>query len=126
MLPFVLCKIVIKLKSVLKFYFHLDFNFECRTKLLGDIFKAMRNVVWPDDADLIGTIHGLLRAQHTYMLPATEVVKGKLRNRQTLAQISVEDSMLIAQSRLSGESPLRNDLHIEYALAIEWAEAALM
>ncbi len=60
------------------------------------------------------------------MLPTTEVVKGKLRNRQTLARLSVEDSMLIAQSRLSGQSPLRTDLHIEYALGIEWAEAALM
>jgi hypothetical protein len=53
-------------------------------------------------------------------------VKGKLRNRETLARLSIEDVMFIAKSRLTGESPQRSDQYVEYAQAIEWAEAALM
>jgi len=95
-------------------------------KLLEDINQEMEKTVWPDASDLIGSTHGLLRAQNTYMLPTTEVVKGKLRNRQTLARLSIEDVLFIAESRLTGESPQRSDLYVEYAQAIEWAEAALM
>ena len=86
----------------------------------------MENAVWPDAADLIGVMQGLLRVQYTYMLTTSEVVKGKLRNRETLARLSIEDTLFIAKSRLSGESPQRSDLYVEYAQAIEWAEAALM
>jgi hypothetical protein len=45
-------------------------------KLLKEINQEMVNTVWPDAADLIGSMLGLLRAQHTYMLPTKEVVKG--------------------------------------------------
>ena len=84
-------------------------------------------VNWPDSADWIGVVQGLLRAQHTYMLPTKEVVKGKLQNRETLARLSISDCLEIANECLSGDNPLWDYFQYpEYALAIEWLEAALM
>jgi hypothetical protein len=92
---------------------------------LADIFTAMNRVTWPDRFDLSGSMQSLLRAQSTYLLPTIEVARGKLGKRQTAARLSVKDCLHIASDRLSGLNSLRQDLGIEYALAIEWAETAL-
>ena len=82
---------------------------------------------WPGSADLVGVVQGLMRAQHTYMLPTKYVVKGKLQNRETMAQLSISDCLLIANECLYSEKPLWDFFQYpEYALAIEWIEAALM
>ena len=96
-------------------------------ELSNSIYTAMHGVSWPVSADLVGVMQGLLRAQHTYMLSTKEIVKGKLRKRETLARLSMFDCLDIVYDCLSGENPLWEFFEYpEYALAIEWLEAALM
>ena len=88
----------------------------------------MDGIEWPDRDDLMGALQGLLRAQHTYMLPTKELARGKLKNRKTLARLSAEDCVEIASHCLSGNQlPLWTKFEYpQYALAIEWLEAALV
>ena len=51
--------------------------------------------------------------------------RGKLGKRETSAHLTVEDCLDLAVHCYEGKHPLRSDLHAEYALAIEWIEAAL-
>ena len=48
-----------------------------------------------------------------------------LRDRITNAYLTDQDCLFIAKERFSGKNPLLNSGGIEYAIAIEWAEAAL-
>ena len=71
----------------------------------------------------MGALQGLLRAQHTYMLPTIEVARGKLKDRQTLARLSADDCAEIASHCLSGNQPFWKTFEFpQYALAIEWLE----
>ena len=93
--------------------------------LINKFFEFKKKITWPEVDDLKGAIHGLLRIQYTYRLEAVDVAKGLLRGRQTLARLSPEDCLFLAEGRLQGDDPLRKDHTKEYALAIEWVEAAV-
>lgn len=43
--------------------------------LMGNILTALKGTTWPDDSDLTGVIHGLLRAQYTYYLNPVDVAR---------------------------------------------------
>ena len=68
---------------------------------------------------------GLLRAQYTYQLPTIELAKGKIRDKNTHARLTVEDCCFLATERINGNNPLLITGGTDYAIAIEWAETAL-
>ena len=51
--------------------------------------------------------------------------KGKIGNRITGAKLFVDDCFYLAKERIDGQNPLLISGGIDYAIAIEWAEAAL-
>ena len=68
---------------------------------------------------------GLLRAQHTYQLPITDLANGKIKNKITHAYLTAADCLFIATERIYGNNPMLSSGGVDYAIAIEWAEAAL-
>jgi len=48
---------------------------EMKEQLMGKILMAMTGTTWPDEHDLVGAIHGLLRAQSTYYLNTLDVAR---------------------------------------------------
>lgn len=100
-------------------------NLEERERVLNATWGHMKRVSWPEEIDFKGAIHGLLRVQFTYHLPTIDIADGKLRDRQTLARLSVDDCLFLAKDRLNGKNPLLTTGGIDFAVAIEWAEAAL-
>ena len=68
---------------------------------------------------------GLLRAQNTYQVPITELAKGKIRDKNTHARLTVEDCCFLATERIIGNNLLPMSGGTDYAIAIEWAETAL-
>ncbi len=109
--------------------------------VIDDIWNLMSKVDWPEENDYKGTkiqkewfvfdardagsIHGILRVQFTYRLPILDLARGRIRDRQTLARLTVEDIFFLASERLDGKNPLLINGGTDYAIAIEWAEAAL-
>jgi hypothetical protein len=93
--------------------------------LINDVWSIMQTVDWPEEVDYKGAIHGLMRVHFTYQLPPVDLARGLIRNRQTLARLSSQDCLFLAQERMQGDNPLLVEGGIDYAVAIEWAEAAL-
>ena len=58
-------------------------------------------------------------------MPITELAKGKIRDKETHARLTVEDCFFLATERINGKNPLLISGGMDYAIAIEWAEAAL-
>ena len=54
-----------------------------------------------------------------------DLAKGLIRDRQTLARLMSEDAFFLASERLEGQNPLLISGGVDYAIAVEWAEAAL-
>ena len=50
---------------------------------------------------------------------------GNIRGKITRAQLTPIDCLFLAKERILGENPLDKSGGIDYAAAIEWAEAAL-
>lgn len=94
-------------------------------KLLEKFDFIKTKIGWPGDEDFKGVIQGLLRVQFTYQLRIVDMAKGLIGNRQTNAYLSPEDCLFLAQERIDGNNPLLKGGGIDYAVAIEWAEAAL-
>lgn len=93
--------------------------------ILSEIQKLMGAHQWPDALDYNGAIHALLRVQYTYQLPIIDLARGKIQNRFTQARMDVQDCYFLARERIQGDNPLMVSGGIDYAIAIEWAEAAL-
>lgn len=89
---------------------------------LGHELEAM---TWPSTDDYKGSILGLLRVQYTYQLPLVNLARGQIRSKSTHARLSVDDCFFLAKERIEGANPLLISGGIDYAVAIEWAEAAL-
>ena len=71
---------------------------------------------------------GRIRANLIYIypwLPIIELAKGKIRDKNTQARLSVEDCFFLATERINGNNPLLVSGGLDYAIAIEWAETAL-
>ena len=68
---------------------------------------------------------GLLRSQHTYQVPITQLAKGKIGGKNSQARLFASDCFFIASERIYGNNPMLFSGGVEYAIAIEWAEAAL-
>ena len=58
-------------------------------------------------------------------LPIIELAKGKIRDKNTQARLSVEDCFFLATERINGNNPLLVSGGLDYAIAIGWAETAL-
>ena len=90
-----------------------------------DQIRNVTNYQWPDPEDFRGAIQGLLRVQYTYQLEIVDLAKGTIKKRITHARLFVEDCFFLAKERIDGQNPLLKSGGIDYAIAIEWAEAAL-
>ena len=102
----------------------LNFSF-CALSDFLPIKDLMKPVVWPTDEDFKGAIHGLLRVQYTYHLDIVALAKGQIGNRNTSAKLFSDDCFDLAKERLYGNNPLQITGGVDYAVAIEWAEASL-
>ena len=57
---------------------------------------------------------------------AVELANGFIRDRATYAKLFVDDLFFLAKERIDGNNPLLCLVKgTDYAIAIEWAEAAL-
>ena len=92
---------------------------EKRVKML------LNSIEMPTELDLEGAAQALARIQFAYRINPIELAEGRIMNVQTKARLSAEQMMDIARRRISGSHPMRPRNGREYALAIEWAEAAL-
>ena len=52
-----------------------DLDKAAKETLFSQILVAMAKVQWPKEEDLIGAIHGLLRAQSFYYLSAVDIAR---------------------------------------------------
>ena len=96
-------------------------------KMLNEKFDFIKTKIgWPGEEDFKGVIQGLLRVQFTYQLSIVDMAKGLIGSRQTNAFLSPEDCLFLAKERIDGNNPLLKGGGIDYAVAIEWAEAALV
>lgn len=79
----------------------------------------------PKEGDVDAAVLALVRIQFVYKLDPLDIAQGILMGTDSKAKLSRRQMMMIAYSRFSGEQSLRPHLGKEYALALEWAEAAL-
>ena len=68
-----------------------------------------------------------MRAQYVYQVPIIELAKGKIQHRKTEARLSVDDCFFIATNGIRRFFTLVNTKveQANFAIGIEWAEAAL-
>ena len=90
-----------------------------------EIGSIVEEVDMPTEADLQGAIQSIARIQFAYRLDPVDLAAGIIQGVHTEGRLSVRQMMMIAESRIGGLHPLRQDTGKEYALAIEWAEGAL-
>ena len=88
------------------------------------IRTLVEEIEMPEEMDLEGVTQALARIQFAYRLDPVELAGGKIKDTQTEGRLSVKQMMNIAERRISGAQPMRPAIGKEYALAIEWAEAA--
>ena len=88
------------------------------------ITAILRQGEYPDSNDMEGVTQALARIQFTYRLDPLDLATGLIHGVQTRARLSPVDMINIAMRRNSGQHPIRPGLGREFALAIEWAEAA--
>lgn len=79
---------------------------------------------FPTEGDMEGVTQSLARIQFAYRYDPVDIALGVVGGVATEARLTVADCFDIAKRRYSGENLLRPHIHKEYALAIEWAEAA--
>lgn len=74
---------------------------------------------------MTGITLSLCRIQSVYMLDPAAMAAGVLRSLETEARLSVDDLEFVAEDRARGEMPIRAAVGgKEYAMAVEWMEAA--
>jgi len=86
----------------------------------------IESIRMPNENDLEVVTQAIARIQFAYRLDPVEMAEGKIQEVQTKGRLSVRQMMNIAEKRISGKQPLRPYIGKEYALAIEWAEGALI
>ena len=81
---------------------------------------------WPKESDVSGATFSLVVIQFTYKIPVLSLINGKIGRQQTKAKLTIGDIQDIVADRLLQDSSLS---HIrgakDYAIAIEWIEAAI-
>lgn len=93
-----------------------------------DTFKTERNNsqrAWCSVEDVQGTTNALTRIQATYLLSAVDLARGIFAGKATKSRLSVSDCMRIAKYCLDPKNGISIEGAVEFALAIEWIEAAL-
>merc|ERR1711892_828592 len=99
-----------------------------RYPMVSGIEKGMTSILRqgenPDANDMEGVTQSLARIQFAYRLDPLDMASGVIAGVQTEARLSPIDMINIAMRRNSGMHPIRPGLGREFALAIEWAEAA--
>ena len=88
------------------------------------ITTILRHGDWPDSADIEGVTQAVARVMFTYNLDPLDMSRGLIHGHQTSARLSAADMFNIAYTRSTGHHPLRPGLGPEFALSIQWAEAA--
>ena len=89
------------------------------------ITQILRHGEYPDGQDMEGVTQSVSRVMFTYKLDPLDLANGKIYGKQTEARLSPVDMFNIAIRHNSGQYPLRPGLSREFAVSIEWAEAAL-
>lgn len=94
---------------------------------LGQLVKDLGLVDLVDSwhLELAAVGKALARIQYAYRLDPIDLAWGYIRGIQTQARLSLDQMLDIGSGRYSGLHPLRTGLGREFALAVEWAEAAL-
>ena len=81
---------------------------------------------WPKESVVSGATFSLVVIQFTYKISLHSFINGKIGSRQTKAKLTIDDIQDIVANRLLQDSSLS---HIpgakDYAIAIEWIEAAI-
>ena len=104
----------------------LNSNFEILPERFQQVFINFKSKVnFPTQMDFYDGANLLQRIQYFYSLDPYNIAHGKLRNRNTHARLTPEDVFELGLLRFEGHSRLNGYIDLEYALAIEWAEAAL-
>ena len=80
---------------------------------------------WPSKLDVAGSVFSLVTIQYTYKIPVMDLAKGKLRKRDTKATLTIDDIEDIVHKRMEDRTSLTHLPGKDYAIAIEWLEAAV-
>lgn len=80
--------------------------------------------IWPDEDDLVGIIISLCRIKITWDLNPFEFTKGHMVTLQSHAKLTVDELQIIAEDRIEGKDGLKSNNGPEWAIAIEFLEAA--
>lgn len=80
---------------------------------------------WPTKLDVAGSVFSLVTIQYTYKIPITDLAKGKLGKRDTKATLTIDDIEDIVHNRMKDHTSLTHLPGKDYAIAIEWLEAAV-
>jgi hypothetical protein len=97
------------------------------TELRGFIESIItnQNGQAPTWLDLDGAALSLARIQFTYKLDPQDISKGIINGIQTEARLNSDELVDIAERRISGMTPSKPGHPKDYAVAFEFAEAAL-
>ena len=89
--------------------------------------KLENDEYFPSIDDFYGSAISLLRIQYTYNLNPIDIANGKLREIQSAARLSPYEVFELGKMRNDTSVHVRiNKFNgIEYALAIDWTQAAL-
>ena len=98
----------------------------CKNGSIGSwILSEIAATDWPSsEVDFNGASLGLVRAQYTYQLPILDLAQGRIKSKFTFARLSHDDCYSIAKDRFQGTNPILPSGGKDYAMAIEWSEAA--
>ena len=83
------------------------------------------DIEWPTTLDVAGSVFSLFTIQYTYTLPVVDLARGNLGKRKTFARLTIEDIERIVELRLEDETTITHFPGRDFALAIEWVEAAI-
>ena len=105
----------------------MDVSFALFVDLQTEITSLKWSVKWPNQKDIEGSALALSRIQAFYRLNPLDIANGQLGHIKTGARLSWKDCALLGNHRLKGKAntlaPSKGEP--EYAVAIEWKEAAL-
>ena len=84
------------------------------------------NFELPTKLDVSGVVFSLVTIQYTYKIPVIDLAKGKVGKKATKATLTITDIEHIVQEILEDHLSPSREVGKDYAIAIEWLEAAEM
>ena len=95
--------------------------------ILGDNFLGRKFFALILVLERVGKIGYCKKFVFWELIPCTDLAKGKIRDKNTQARLLAYDCFFIAGTHIEGNNAttLYDGPGVDYAIAIEWAEAAL-